>query len=95
MLGLKTHAFLEVLARKGTHGTNATDVAKSLIEQGIRDAIKEGFLTAEDHPGKTLIAAIHIAKGERPLSVPLWKRKRPPGEERQARGSLSQPVRCK
>ena len=29
-------------------GTNATDVAKSLIEQGIRDAIKEGFLTAED-----------------------------------------------
>ena len=48
MLGLKTHAFLEVLARKGTHGTNATDVAKSLIEQGIRDAIKEGFLTAED-----------------------------------------------
>jgi hypothetical protein len=48
MLGLKTHAFLEVLARKGTHGTNANDVAKSLIEQGIRDAIKEGFLTAED-----------------------------------------------
>jgi hypothetical protein len=48
MLGLKTHAFLEVLARKRTHGTNATDVAKSLIEQGIRDAIKEGFLTAED-----------------------------------------------
>jgi hypothetical protein len=48
MLGLKTHAFLELLARKGTRGTNANDVAKSLIEQGIREAIKEGFLTAED-----------------------------------------------
>jgi hypothetical protein len=48
MLALKTHAFLELLAQKGTHGTSATDVAKSLIEQGIRDSIKDGFLTAED-----------------------------------------------
>jgi hypothetical protein len=36
------------ISPEGEHGTNATDVAKSLIEQGIRDAIKEGFLTAED-----------------------------------------------
>lgn len=48
MLAAKTHALLAVLAEKGTHGTSATDVAKSLIEQGIRDAKKDGFLSDED-----------------------------------------------
>jgi hypothetical protein len=47
-LSLKTHAFLAVLVEKGTHGTSIPDVAKTLIEQGIRQAIREGFLDAED-----------------------------------------------
>lgn len=44
MLALKTHAFLDALASKGTHGTSPTDVARTLIEQGIRRAIREKFL---------------------------------------------------
>jgi hypothetical protein len=48
MLSLKTHAFLDLLARKGTHGVNSPDVAKGLIEKGIQLAIREGFLTPED-----------------------------------------------
>lgn len=48
MLAHKTHALLAILADKGMHGTSPTDVAKSLIELGIREARKEGFLTDED-----------------------------------------------
>ncbi len=47
-LALKTHAYLELLARKGTHGTSAPDVAKGLIERGIQTAIREGILTADE-----------------------------------------------
>jgi len=47
-LSLKTHAFLAVLAEKGTHGTSVPDVARTLIEQGIRRAIREEFLDADD-----------------------------------------------
>jgi hypothetical protein len=46
VLALKTHAFLTILANKGTHGTSPVDVAKTLI--GIRRAIREGHLTPED-----------------------------------------------
>jgi len=48
MLSLKTHGFLALLAEKGTHGTSATDVAKSLIEDGIRRAIKEEWLDKDE-----------------------------------------------
>lgn len=48
VVALKTYGYLELLAKKGTHGTNANDVAKSLIEQGIGQSIKDGFLTADD-----------------------------------------------
>jgi hypothetical protein len=48
MLSLKTHGYLAVLADKGTHGTHATDVAKTLIEEGIRLAIKDGLLDKAD-----------------------------------------------
>ena len=50
-LALKTHAFLSKLVEKGTHGTSIPDVARTLIEQGIRQVIKDGFLTAEDVRG--------------------------------------------
>ena len=43
-LSLRTIAYLEQLAGLGTHGDCLTDVAKSLIEQGIRDAIDKGYL---------------------------------------------------
>jgi len=48
VLALKTIAFLAILADKGDHGTSITDAAKSLIERGIRRAIREGVLTAEE-----------------------------------------------
>jgi hypothetical protein len=48
VLALKTFAFLEILSGKGTHGTTIPDAARTLIEQGIRRAIREGFLTTED-----------------------------------------------
>jgi hypothetical protein len=48
VLSLKTLAFLNVLSGKGTHGTSIPDAARTLIEQGIRRAIREGFLTQEE-----------------------------------------------
>jgi len=36
--------YLDELAKLGTHGTSVPDVARSLVEEGIRQAIKDGFL---------------------------------------------------
>ena len=36
--------YLDHLSKLGTHGTSVPDVAKTLIEDGIRQAIKGGFL---------------------------------------------------
>jgi hypothetical protein len=44
-LAVATWKFLDQLSKQGTHGTSVPDVAKTLIEEGIRQAIKEGFLT--------------------------------------------------
>jgi hypothetical protein len=43
-LSLVTLGYLADLAQEGTHGTSATDVAKTLIEEGIRQAIRDRFL---------------------------------------------------
>src|SRR5215471_1582234 len=43
-LAVATWAFLDQLSKLGTHGTSVPDVAKALIEEGIRQAIKDGFL---------------------------------------------------
>jgi hypothetical protein len=43
-LARATRLYLEDLAKSGTHGNRATEVAKTFIEQGIRDAIQQGFL---------------------------------------------------
>jgi hypothetical protein len=48
MLAVKTHAYLAILGNKGTMGVGPADAAKTLIEQGIRRAIRQGFLTTED-----------------------------------------------
>jgi hypothetical protein len=43
-LAVATWEYLEQLSKLGTHGTSVPDVAKTLIEEGIRQAIKDGFL---------------------------------------------------
>jgi hypothetical protein len=47
-LSVKTQKYLATLAQKGTHGTNIVDVARTLIESGIRQAIKDSFITIDD-----------------------------------------------
>jgi hypothetical protein len=47
-LAFKTHAYLNILGDKGVWGVGAVDAAKTLIEQGIRQAIRQGLLTADD-----------------------------------------------
>lgn len=39
-----TIKYLENLAAAGTHGSDVTGVARTLIESGIRRAIKDGFI---------------------------------------------------
>ena len=43
-LAVATWTFLDQMSKLGTHGTSVPDVAKTLIEEGIRQAIKDGFL---------------------------------------------------
>lgn len=52
-LSMATIRYLEALARLGTHGASVTDVARTLIEQGVRRAIEGGYLKiAEDAQGE-------------------------------------------
>lgn len=44
MLDVETIRYLEDLAGKGTHGSSVPAVGRKLIEEGIRTAIKEGFI---------------------------------------------------
>jgi hypothetical protein len=48
-LALSTITYLEKLVRQGTHGTSVPGVAKTLIEEGIRLAIKDGLLAIRDN----------------------------------------------
>ena len=52
-LAVATWDYLEQLSKLGTHGTCVPDVAKTLIEDGIRQAIKEGFLKQRAPAGPT------------------------------------------
>src|SRR5258707_12258224 len=47
-LALSTISYLEKLVRQGTHGTSVPGVAKTLMEEGIRLAIKDGLLAIRD-----------------------------------------------
>ena len=51
-LSLSTIAYLEKLVKQGTHGTSVPGVARTLVEEGIRLAIKDGLLSIRDN-GKT------------------------------------------
>jgi GcrA cell cycle regulator len=52
-LALSTIGYLEKLVRQGTHGTSVPGVARTLIEEGIRLAIKDGLLAIRDN-GKAI-----------------------------------------
>jgi hypothetical protein len=47
-LSTRTHDFLAALARRGTHGSSIVDVARTLVEQGVRDAIRQNFIKIEE-----------------------------------------------
>jgi hypothetical protein len=47
-LSLRTLSYLKALAKKGTHGSSVPAVGRSLIESGIREAIKGGFIATEE-----------------------------------------------
>lgn len=40
----QTVDYLEQLAKLGTHGASVPDVAKTLIETGVREAVEKKFL---------------------------------------------------
>ena len=75
-LALSTIAYLEKLVRQGTHGTSVPGVARTLIEEGIRLAIKDGLLSLRDN-GRTYARAGREADGSQsggwPIS-PTWDR---------------------
>ena len=48
-LARSTISYLEKLVRQGTHGTSVPGVARALIEEGIRLAIKDGLLSIRDN----------------------------------------------
>ena len=48
-LALSTITYLEKLVKQGTHGTSVPGVARTLIEEGIRLAIKDGLLSIRDN----------------------------------------------
>ena len=48
MLSPRTVAYLRALAKKGTHGSSVPAVGRSLIEEGVRRAIVDKFISAED-----------------------------------------------
>ena len=44
VLSETTVQYLEDLASSGTHGADVVAVMRSLIEEGVRNAIREGFI---------------------------------------------------
>ncbi len=48
-LARSTISFLEKLVRQGTPGTSVPGVARTLVEEGIRLAIKDGLLSIRDN----------------------------------------------
>ena len=45
-----THAYLEELVETGAYGNNVTNVAKGLIEEGIRRAISDRIIEVRKPP---------------------------------------------
>jgi hypothetical protein len=53
-LAATTHAYLQDLADTGAFGSNPTDVARTLIEEGIRRALAEGIISVRSAGGERL-----------------------------------------
>ena len=47
-LSKKSFAYLERLAERGIHGSEWSGVARNFIEEGIQQAIKDGFIKQDD-----------------------------------------------
>jgi hypothetical protein len=43
-LSVQMHDYLAALVRTGTHGSSMVDVARTLVEAGVRDAIEKQFI---------------------------------------------------
>lgn len=39
---------LDALCQKGSHGTTRTEVVRSFVEESIRQAMKDGFISMDD-----------------------------------------------
>lgn len=39
-----TVEYLEELATKGTHGSDVAGVIRTMVEEGVRNAIRDGFI---------------------------------------------------
>jgi hypothetical protein len=46
-LAAATVAYLERLASRGTHGSDVVSVIRTMVEEGVRTAIRDGFLAAK------------------------------------------------
>jgi len=47
-LAAATVRYLEKLKRRGTHGSSVPKVMTHLIEEGVRQAIRDGFIKQDD-----------------------------------------------
>lgn len=47
-LGMKTIERLKKLKKRGSHGTSVPKIMTAMIEAGVREAHKAGYLTDED-----------------------------------------------
>lgn len=50
-LAPETLAYLQDLAETGAYGKNPSDVARTLIEFGIREALTRGIISVRRRPG--------------------------------------------
>ena len=78
-LALSTITYLEKLVRQGTHGTSVPGVARTLIEEGIRLAIKDGLLSIRDNGMTTARAQSHRTTSSginMPAKEPTWTEER-------------------
>jgi anti-sigma regulatory factor (Ser/Thr protein kinase) len=41
-----TVEYLEELATKGTHGSDVVSAIRTMVEEGVRNAIRDGFIDA-------------------------------------------------
>nr|NUR37550.1 hypothetical protein [Sphingomonas sp.] len=52
-LSAATVQYLEELARAGTHGSDVVAVIRTLVEQGVRQAIRDGDLQRHGNPAQS------------------------------------------